>query len=138
LCRRLLDVDPNSRLVQVTVFVSRKIAAHTRYRNPTDPFNSGIALTYPVPVEVGVSRSGPASNVLTVETGKEMFINDGYTIVNNQSGQIYRVVERDAAQPNRIILDRVWVSGASAWVVPPPFDSGRYPCIAVYPKVIKF
>jgi Tfp pilus assembly protein PilV len=137
LCRQA-DPNQSTGLIQVTVFVSRKIAAHTRYRNPTDPFNSGIALTYPVPVEVGVSRSGPASNVLTVETGKEMFINDGYTIVNNQSGQIYRVVERDAAQPNRIILDRVWVSGASAWVVPPPFDSGRYPCIAVYPKVIKF
>jgi len=91
-----------------------------------------------VPVEVRVSRSGPASNVLTIEAGKEMFINDGYTIVNNQSGQIYRVVERDAARPNTIILDRPWVSGTSAWVIPPPFDSGRYPCIAVYQKVIKF
>jgi hypothetical protein len=137
LCRRLrLDVDPNSRLVQVTVFVSRKIAAHTRYRNPVNPLDD----MRPVPVEVGVFHpAGAANNVLTVETGKEMFINDGYTIVSNQSGQIYRVVERDAAQPNRIILDKVWgVGGASVWVIPPPFDSGRYPCIAVYQKVMRF
>ena len=127
--------------VQVTVFVSRKIAAHTRYRNPTDPCNSGIALTYPVPVEVRVP--GAANNVLTVETGKEMFINDGYAVVRNHQlfSQIYRVVERDAARPNRIILDRPWLApGAndSVWVIPPPFDSGRYPCIAVYQKVMKF
>ena len=138
LCRRD-DPDLTAGLIQVTVFVSRKIAANTRYRNPANPFDIDVALSYPVPVDVAVSLV--SGNVLAITApGREIFINDGYTVVDNQTGQIYRVLERDAARPDRIVLDRPWVgvSPGSVWVIPPPFNSGRYPCIAVYPKVIKF
>ena len=137
LCRRVAP-DPN-RLVQVTVFVSRKTAANAKYRNPVNPFDAGIALAFPVPVVVSVVCSG--SNILDInELGKEVFINDGYTIVENTTGDKYRVLERDAGQPNRIVLDKPWLGGPAGivWVVPPSFSSGRGPCIAVYQTKIRF
>lgn len=130
LCRRV-DPDPNNRLVQVTVFVCRKIGSGTMYR--------GWATNWPVPVPVGVPAV-PAPDTLQIELGKEAYINDGYTIVDNQTGQIYRVLERDADLPNTIILDRPWQGGLTGlvWVVPPPVSGGRRPCIAVYQRVIRF
>ncbi|MHC4088518.1 MAG: hypothetical protein ACYSU5_25425, partial [Planctomycetota bacterium] len=130
LCRRV-DPDPNSRLVQVTVFVCRKIGSGTMYR--------GWARNWPVPIPV-VFLSVPGPDTLQIEPGKEAFINDGYTIVDNVSGQIYRVLERDAVMPDRIILDRPWLGGptGSVWVIPPPIGGGRYPCMAVYQRVIRF
>ncbi len=66
-------------------------------------------------------------------------------------GQIYRVLKRysdDPATPLRedeiILLDRPWDTGVGVvspdkvWVVPPPVGGGRYPCIAIYQKVIRF
>lgn len=130
LCRRV-DPDPNSRLVQVTVFVCRKIGSGTMYR--------GMPGNWPVPALVGIP-SVPGPYTLQIEPGKEAFINDGYTIVDNVSGQIYRVLERDAVMPDRIILDRPWLGGAtgSVWVIPPPIGGGRYPCMAIYQRVIRF
>ncbi|MHC4283760.1 MAG: hypothetical protein ACYSWZ_12420, partial [Planctomycetota bacterium] len=131
LCRRV-DPDPNSRLVQVTVFVCRKIGSGTLYR--------GMPGNWPVPALVGIP-SVPGPDTLQIEPGKEAFINDGYTIVDNQTGgQIYRVLERDAVMPDRIILDRPWLGGptGSVWVIPPPIGGGRYPCMAVYQRVIRF
>jgi len=132
LCRRVTP-DPNNRLVQVTVFISRKIGSGAMYIGGQNR---------PVPRPVGVSGT-VGSDVLTIEPGKETFINDGYTIVDDETGQIYRVLERDADTPNTIVLDRVWWDpGGNApgvvWVVPPPVNGGRYPCIAVYQKVIRF
>ena len=134
LCRR---VDPNSQLVQVTVFVSRKIGAGGEYRSPVDPIN--LKVPYPMPVKVAVS---PVSgNVLGIEPGRENWINDGYTIVDDLTGDIYRVVKRFADTPGTIELDRSW-QGVNptdwVWVVPPPIGGGRYPCIAIYQKVIRF
>jgi len=122
LCRKTED-----RLVQVTVFVSRKIG------NVTYPGG-----TKPVPITVGVLDSvGDFS--LQVEAGKENYINDGCTIVANSTGRLYRVLERDADAPNMILLDRPWMeSDTTVWVVPPPVGGGRYPCIAIYQKIIRF
>ena len=129
LCRRVVDPDPNSRLVQVTVFVSRKVGSATTYQ--------GWATNWSVPVPVGVIAV-PAPD--TLQIAQPDFINDGYTIVDNVSGQIYRVLERDVVMPDRIILDRLWQGGptGSVWVVPPPIGGGRYPCIAIYQRVIRF
>ena len=129
LCRRVVDPDPNSRLVQVTVFVCRKIGSGTMYR--------GWATNWPVPVPVGVPVV-PAPDTLQID--QPTYINDGYTIVDNQTGQIYRVLERDAVVPDRIILDRPWLGSptGSVWVIPPPIGGGRYPCIAIYQRVIRF
>jgi hypothetical protein len=140
LCRQ---VAPDVNLVQVTVFVCRKAGSGTKYRNPADPFNLNASLFYPVPVKVGVLvvlGIGNEKKLKINEAGKEIFVNDGYTIVDDQTGQIYRVLKRYAEQPDTIELDRPWLGGptGSVWVVPPAAGGGRYPCIAVYQKVIKF
>ena len=133
LCRRV-DSAPNSRLVQVTVFVSRKVGNRTTYPGGAQR---------PIPVKVGVSTVAGAGNEnkLTINVpGEETFINGGCTIADNRTGQLYRVLQRDADSPNIIVLDRVWQGGLSdsVWVVPPPVGGGRYPCIAIYQKVIRF
>jgi len=133
LCRQV-DSNPTNRLVQVTVFVSRKVGSRTTYPG---------GATRPVPVKVGVSTVAGAGNEnkLTINVPDEQtFINGGCSIADNQTGQLYRVLQRDAAAPNIIVLDRVWQGGlsGSVWVVPPPLGGGRYPCIAIYQKVIRF
>lgn len=135
LCRRLGD----TRLVQVTVFISRKISASTTYPDPTDPL--GKEVPYPMPVQVGVDLL--VGNVLTIQADRKTFINDGYTIVDDENGQIYQVRERyPSPNDDTIELDRPWnpglVSPDRVWVIPPPDGGGRYPCIAVYQKVIRF
>lgn len=118
LCRRAGLSD-----VQVTVFVCRK---------------AGPALG-PAPVQVGVSATG-VSNELQILGGDESLINDGYTIVDDENGQPYRVIRRYPNDPTTILLDRDWLGGPAGWVwvVAPQADGGRYPCIAVYQKVIRF
>ena len=135
-------VDPTTRLVQVTVFVSRKIGGGTMYIG-------GQNRPIPVPVEVEV-YGPPGGDELLIRVAnpanpvEKTFINDGYTIVDDETGQIYRVLERYAGAPpiDQVIkLDRPWRGGVlpgSVWVVPPPVNGGRYPCIAVYQKVIRF
>ena len=131
LCRPVYS-DADNRLMQVTVFVCRKVGSTTTY--PTD----GTAR--PVPVQVGVT--GAVGDMVLAVTGDITFINDGYTIVENGTGQIYRVVERgaDPARPEQITLapDKLWQGGDSVWVIPPPIGGGRNPCIAVYQKLIRF
>ena len=139
LCRRVVD----TRLVQVTVFVCRRTTGGTGYRDPDDPIGQ---VPYPMPVEVGVSPVSGAGNEnrLTIDAAADRpLINDGYTIVDDENGQIYRVRERSPSPNDDMIqLDRPWnpglVSPDRVWVIPPPADGGRYPCIAVYQKVIRF
>jgi len=130
LCRPVYS-DPANRLVQVTVFVSRKLGSTTAYAGGT---------AWPVPVQVGVS--GAIGDMVLAVTGDIQFINDGYTIVENGTGNIYRVVERgaDPAYPEQITLARgkLWQGGDSVWVIPPPVGGGKNPCIAVYQKLISF
>ena len=130
LCRPVYS-DPANRLVQVTVFVSRKLGTTTAYTGGT---------AWPVPVQVGVS--GAIGDRVLAVTGDIKFINDGYTIVENGTGNIYRVVERgaDPAYPEQIILarDKPWQGGDLVWVIPPPVGGGKNPCIAVYQKLIRF
>jgi len=153
LCRRVVDpVKGPTQLVQVTVFVSRKIGSGTTYwrREPITrvPYPIGW---YPAPVDVNVSPIISDANELSIidvipppgdVVDERTFINDGYTILDDETGQIYRVLERYAApDDDRIRLDRPWRGGVlpgSVWVVPPPANGGRYPCIAVYQKVIRF
>ncbi|MHC4457117.1 MAG: type IV pilus modification PilV family protein [Planctomycetota bacterium] len=135
LCRRTVG-----NLVQVTVFVCRKTGSNLRYHQP----GGGTNGDFPVPVKVSVSGVGVRDNELRIESGKESFINDGYTIVDDESGRIYRVMERYRALDDTILLDRYWDQSDPGgppqivWVIPPPAGGGRYPCIAIYQKVIKF
>jgi len=58
----------------------------------------------------------------------------------NATGRIYRVMERYAPpNDNIVLLDGDWPGGpGNVWVVPPPTGAGRYPCIAIYQKEIRF
>ena len=132
ICRQAYSGNTN-RLVQVTVFISRKIG------NSLYPGGSQI----PVPVNVAVTLfNSVGKKELTINdaVNQQTFINKGATIVSNSTGRIYRVLQRDAVAPNGIYLDRPWQEGesGSVWVVPPPAGSDRYPCIAVYQKEIRF
>jgi len=137
LCRR---IDPNalSRLVQVTVFVTRKTASAASYQGAERP----------TPMVVSISAT-PGTNVLTQRYGPNLtWINDGCTIMDNRTGEIYRVLQRRDNVPAlgpppvgpTIELDRPWegAPGAVVWVVPPPIGSGKDPCIAIYQKVMRF
>ena len=130
LCRPVYS-DPANRLVQVTVFISRKVGSGIRYQGGAGR---------PVPVKVGLSGA-VGDRVLTI-TGNIQFINDGYTIVENGTGNIYRVVERgaDPALPEQITLatNKLWQGGDSVWVIPPPVGGGKCPCIGVYQRLIRF
>jgi Tfp pilus assembly protein PilV len=133
LCR-LDATDPTNRLVQVTVFISRRVGVATTYPG---------GASRPVPVPVGVSLvagAGNESKLAITNPAEQTFINGGSTIVDNQTGQIYRVLQHDPEAPDTVVLDKNWQGTAanSAWVVPPPIGGGKYPCIAVYQKLISF
>jgi len=133
LCRQV-GSDPTNRLVQVTVFVSRKVGNSTMYPG-------GSQRPAPIKVDVSTVAGAGNENKLTVNVaGEEIYINGGSTIADNQTGRLYRVLQRDPVAPNIIVLDRPWLEGpsSSVWVVPPPVGGGRYPCIAIYQKVIRF
>jgi hypothetical protein len=136
ICRRVDANDPNT--VQVTVFVNRKPGPGLKYPNPKGSAFADI--DWPKPVKVGVTGI-VNSNELTI-TVEKTYINDGSTIVDDATGKIYRVLERYAAQDDRILLDKNWEGGTSGpvpvWVVPPAVGSGKNPCMAVYQKEIRF
>ena len=150
LCRR---TGPG--IVQVTVFICRKTGPILRYYAPNilpDPGTAGygvvdfsgmVTVDWPMPVKVEVAEVVGRSNELRIVSANEKtFFNDGCRILDNATGRIYRVLERYAS-PNddTILLDGDWPPGGSpgnVWVVPAPIGSGRYPCIAIYQKEIRF
>ena len=150
LCRLTGDASANPP-VQVTVFVCRKAGRAATYYEPgnggsinwPNPNITG----WPSPVKIGVSLVAGNNHQLRIQdaTNEKNLINDDYTIVDDGSGRIYRVVKRLPAglstplnSDEVIELDREWEGGHDAWVVPPAIRGGRNPCIAVYQKEILF
>ena len=136
--------DPNPP-VQVTVFVCRRVSPQLVYRTPSGSDNS----PRPIPVIVNVGRGSRNNELEIIESGKETYINDGCTIVDDRTGRLYRVLKRyPYPDDEMILLDRDWDyedwdGGASdperrIWVVPPPVGGGKNPCIAIYQRVIRF
>lgn len=140
LCRRK-DSTADSP-VQVTVFVCRKMGRTLKYRKPKDngTIDPGKQSDWPRPIKIESVSNPGNDDKLELPEAMKTFANDGCTIVDDDAGQIYRVVRRLPASINdRIIqLDRKWDGGSEIWVVPPPIGGGRYPCIAVYQKEILF
>ena len=141
-------------LVQVTVFINRKTGPILRYYAPdmgTDPdaygkvvdFSGMVTVDWPRPVKVEVAEVVGRSNELRIDftnAKEKTFFNDGCRILDNATGRIYRVMERYAPpNDNIVLLDGDWPGGpGNVWVVPPPTGAGRYPCIAIYQKEIRF
>ncbi|MFA5239604.1 MAG: prepilin-type N-terminal cleavage/methylation domain-containing protein [Phycisphaerae bacterium] len=159
LCRltEVYPANPNPP-VQVTVFVCRRISPNLQYYQPTIGFAGEIDWTMPlnlgnrpVPIKIAVTPVLVAGHenelAIAYSDAREIaFINDGYTIVDDATGRIYRVLERYKDDPgtagtredSTILLDRDWQGGTNVWVVPPPVNGGLGPCIAVYQKIIRF
>jgi prepilin-type N-terminal cleavage/methylation domain-containing protein len=126
--------------VQVTVFVSRKVGTSGQYLTDLDPnYPQYYDANRPDAVAVSVSSTA-VSDELRITDGRNSYINDGYTIVDDATGQIYRVLERYPAAGDTIKLDRAWQGGTPSyvWAVSPPVNSSRYPCIGVYQKIMRF
>ena len=151
LCRRM---DPQSRLVQVAVMVSRQAGPNARFWTvPTGAGQTGFEQgTLPRPIRINVVQDTDAGNdELTIvdqdggdSVEEHKFVTDGATIMDDRTGQIYRVLERYADPVERIRLDRPWAgsplgsSGGWVWVVPRPVAGGRSPFVAVYQEVLRF
>ncbi len=154
LCRRL---GPAGRLVQCTVFVSRQTAGATYWTRKTGADAPQLGTPnpdLPRPLRVNLVQEAGATNlnevsiqdaVSTDTVDERTFINDGSVLVDDKTGQIYRVLERYASQQNKIRLDRAWTggplgapAGGWVWVVPPAASGGRDPTVAVYQEVLRF
>jgi Tfp pilus assembly protein PilV len=153
ICRRRAA---DSRLVEFTVFVCRQAGSATQYwTRQLDPDWPTLAqVDAPRPLEVNIVQAtapvvdGEVAIVDAVAgdtVDEHAFVSDGALLVDDATGQIYRVLERYANSPERLRLDRPWAGadltaggGAWVWVVPPPTQGGRDPFVAVYQKVLSF
>lgn len=182
LCRRAGDKD-----VQVTVFVSRKTFPGIRYYgffhdrtadpdNPKPVYDDTSIRSVPVRANVRYNVNGvgspPLRELVLDLSGTDniawnglkagtvySFFGEGYTIVNDRDGRIYRIMEmedRDVPKDGireTIILFEDWrwdgydadplnppivAQPEAVWVVPPGLGSSRYPCVSVFQKVIRF
>ncbi len=149
LCRRM---NNSNRLIQITVFVCRHAGNDARYWVPSS--DAGLEQgPLPRPLRVAISQeSGLAEDEVSVlddvasgEVDESTFASEGSMLVDDKTGQIYRVLERYREPPDRIRLDRAWngadissAEGAQVWVVPRPVAGGRSPLVAVYQKVLRF
>jgi prepilin-type N-terminal cleavage/methylation domain-containing protein len=159
LCRRMSDKE-----VEVMVFVSRKTSTGV-FRIQDAFYNLTASSPWPSPVAVNVQYQYILTNeqtrrLLTIVDGPQAllaadsryFFDRGYTIVDNYSGKIYKILEVDrAAGTLSLTTDWQWPGYESdpanppttlqqgcVWVVPPAVGSDRYPCIGVYPYVLRF
>jgi hypothetical protein len=157
LCRRVGVKD-----VQVTVFVTRKVAAASLYRawDPLTPVaTSDSNWPKPVPVNVDFFAAQPRELVIKDDPAfladeSRYFFDDGYTILDNLTGKIFRVLEvKDVDEdnfPDTLVLMDDWQWDGypvlpaadevdrTIWIVPPAVGSDRYPCVGVYQKTIYF
>jgi type II secretory pathway pseudopilin PulG len=130
---------------QVTVFVCRKTGANQQYYYRDLNGNLLSNYTFPKPVWVDVQTvPGLRLDEFAVSYKDEInLINDGCTIMVDNTGELYRVLERHPTDNNGntiIRLDRDYKGGlpSRVWVVPKPVGGGRNPCAAVYQKTIRF
>jgi len=152
LCKRL---GADSHLVQVAVFVCRHAGTDARYwvRASGDGSPELEQADLPRPLRIRITQSaGSAADEVSIidsvtsdQIDEYTFANDGATLLDDQTGQIYRVLQRYREPPERIKLDRPWRDGdadargeAWVWVVPPPVAGGRSPLVAVYQEVLRF
>lgn len=149
LCRRM---GTNSPLVQCTVFISRQLTGATywvRQDGANGPQLATAALPQPVRVNIvqDLTVAGATSDIVSLQDAiptdgvdERTFVNDGAVLVDDATGQMYRVLERFGSPPDKLRLDLPWAgrAGGSVWVVPPSTSGGRNPVVAVYQDVLRF
>jgi len=157
LCRRAGD-----KAVQITVFVNRRNTAGNSYYghlgfsgDASNPYPAANNLPWPSPVRVQVRLAGlrklqvvpednPKWTNLLLGSSILDFFSDGYTIADDYSGRIYRILEVNRTD-GILTLAEDWITDPAKpaglahyiWVVPPAAGSDRYPCVGVYQKVIQ-
>ncbi|MBP7050095.1 MAG: hypothetical protein KBE65_03690 [Phycisphaerae bacterium] len=161
-CRRVADGNGGSHdhprvgsdLVQCTVFVSREAGGNLSYwKHPDGVTDSSLELCdRPRPVRVQIAGSSSGDNVVTIQDAaasaqadERTFVSEGSILVDDATGDLYRVMERSANRPGDVMLDRDWEGGGLTsstnrwvWVVPPAASGGRNPGVAVYQKILRF
>jgi type II secretory pathway pseudopilin PulG len=153
LCRRVADSND---LVECTVFVSRETGGNPSYWKRQAGAGSLNLETsdLPRPVRINVIQSGTpvVANEITVQDAvgndaidERTFVNEGSILVDDATGQVYRVTKRSDVELGRVVLDRPWAGGSLTsadggwvWAVPPGATGGRIPGVAVYQKIIRF
>ena len=135
---------------QATVFVNRIVGLNLEY--PYLDWNwSTNSASWDIrdrvqPIRIGVYWAG-ANGLEFEEDTAEKYVNAGSVIVDDFSGDIYRVMERipDDADNDLLVLERDWTGPAGdeglslpayIWVVPPALKGGRYPCVGVYQEMM--
>lgn len=132
----LYKFDPNSAGYLITVFIARKT-------NPNLTYDAGY-FDRPRVIDVNVRDVPGKPDKLEVLNGKAKYVNPPTTILNNASGRLYRVVDREVADSNIIKLDRIWTEDMNnssqryIWLVPPPETGGKNADIEVFQRIIRF
>ena len=123
LCRRV-DPEADSRLLQVTVFVSRGAGSGAR--------------PAPTNLQVQVPDASKASLQLGADLARQLY--EGSVLVDDATGLVYRITRLDAPVGDqvKVTLDRPWQgTSKKAWAVLRPSYGGRNPCIAVYQTEVR-
>lgn len=137
--------------IQLTVFVTRQMDTGTIYYDMPAP-KTTPNLKWPVPVIVAVTVNAADANEVRVSLPSPInyappanvlgFFIEGCTIVDDTTGEIYRVVEmkdNDAAVGKEtLVLNRPYSGSGAIWVVPPAVGSSRNPCIFVQQRTVSF
>ncbi len=151
LCRRVTD---GSDLVQCTVFVSRQTGGPQKFwKRGAGTANLDLEVaSRPHPVRINVSRNSRTADneILLLDAAssdsvdERAFVSNGSILVDDATGQMYRVMERSADDLGKVVLDRDWDGGDLTadsgwmWVVPPAATGGKNPGVAVYQQTIRF
>jgi len=135
-----MDSNPADREYLITVFVARKTNPNLTYPDGGDGGKRPKAIRLRE-----VNQTGLKDDELRItEPNQIREVNPPTTILNNASGRLYRVVDREVADSNIIKLDRIWTEDMNnssqryIWLVPPPETGGRNADIEVYQRIIRF
>ena len=117
-------VDPNadSRLLQLTVFVTR----------------GGAKGAMPAPAMHEVA--GTSGGGLQIKTDLARQLYEGSVLVDDATGWVYRVTKFDDPKGGQVnvTLDRAWQgTSKKVWAVLRPSFGGRNPCVAVYQTEVR-